>query len=170
MYICSNQYISHYIFYSALDIIAMPDYHLGWQIAGPEELSTLKVVEGGQGINGTTYANGLVTDQTVFGAILINPNATVLATQAAQHGNTAYDPRGAISFIYEEARNFYSENQYVSFMSTKLIESAIAIASMRFVTPFANAAAPATNGGTANVTSLTTALQGNALSYPFYYS
>ena len=148
----------------------MPDFHLGWQIASADELSTLQVTQGGQGINATAYATNLVLDQTVFAAIIINPNATVLATEAAQQGNTAYDPRGAISFIYEEARDFYSENQYVSLLANELINSAIAMASMRFVTRFANAAAPATNGGTANATSLSTALMGNALSYPFLYS
>lgn len=79
----------------------MPDYHLGWQIANEEELSTLKITEGGQGMNASEYAMNLVLQQDVFAVILINPNATVLATEAAQQGNAEYDPRGAISFYFE---------------------------------------------------------------------
>lgn len=69
---------------------------------GGEELGQLKLQEGGQGINASQYAMNLVLDQTVFAVIVINPNATRLATAAALTGNMAYDNRGAISFFYEE--------------------------------------------------------------------
>lgn len=148
----------------------MPDFHLGWQIPGQDELSLLKVTQDGQGQNASDYARELVLNQDVWGVILINPNATVLATQAAQNGNAAYDPRGAITFYYEEARNFYATDQYVSLMSTRLIKSAIAQASQQFTAQFLDNAAPNRNGGAANPGVLRTALTGNALTYPFYFS
>lgn len=77
-----------------------PHYHLGWQIAPSSELQTLRVEQGGQGLNASEYAVHLVTEQDVWAVVLINPNATVLATQAAQQGVSTYDPRGAISFYY----------------------------------------------------------------------
>lgn len=77
-----------------------PEYHLGWQIAPSSELQTLRVEQGGQGLNASDYARDLVTNQDVWAVILINPNATVLATEAAQRGSSTYDPRGAISFFY----------------------------------------------------------------------
>lgn len=78
-----------------------PYYHLGWQIAPSSELQTLRVTQGGQGLNASDYARGLVLNQDVWAVVLINPNATVLATEAAQQGIASYDNRGAISFFYE---------------------------------------------------------------------
>lgn len=83
------------------DAAQNPGYHLGWQIAPSSELQTLRVTQGGQGLNASEYARDLVLNQDVWAVILINPNATVLATEAAQQGITAYDNRGAISFFYE---------------------------------------------------------------------
>ena len=137
----------------------MPHYHLGWQIADNSELQQLRVQEGGQGMNASDYARQLVLNQDVWGVVIINPNATVLATEAANNGNAAYDSRGAITFYYEEARNFYGTNQYVSLLTLQLLESAIAQASQQFVSQYTGSAA-----------ALTTALNGNALTYPFYYS
>jgi len=145
----------------------MPGYHLGWQYASQQELSLLKVTQDGQGQNASDYAMDLVLNQDVFGVILINPNATVLATEAALNGNTAYDPRGAVSFFYEEARNFYSEDQYVSLHSVRVIDAAIAAASEQFVTQLLTTAA---QSGTSDTTALQTAFSGNALAYPFYYN
>jgi len=138
---------------------SMPHYHLGWQIADSSELQNLRVQQGGQGINASDYASQLVLNQDVWAVILINPNATVLATEAATTGNAAYDPRGAISFFYEEARNFYATNQYISLLGLQTIESAIAQASRQFVSQF-----------TGSADALATALAGNALTYPFGYS
>lgn len=121
-------------------------------------------------MNGSDYAYNIVYEQDVFAAIVINPNATVLATEAAQRGLTTYDPRGAITFYYQEARNFYTQNQYVSLLSVRLINSAIAQASTQFAQQILRNAAPATNGGAANATALISAVSGNALSYPFYYN
>jgi hypothetical protein len=78
-----------------------PGYHLGWQIAPLSELETLRVAQGGQGLNASEYARDIVKNQDVWAVILINPNATVLATEAAQQGIAAYDPRGAIGFYFE---------------------------------------------------------------------
>lgn len=141
------------------NVQAMPQYHLGWQFSDQSELQMLRVEQGGQGMNASDYAAQLVTNQDVYAVILVNPNATVLATEAATSGNAAYDPRGAISFFYSEARNFYAANQYIAFLGTQLIESAIAQASQEFVSQFTGSAA-----------ALSTALAGNALTYPFYYS
>lgn len=137
----------------------MPGYHLGYQFESVENLQTLRVQQGGQGTNASDYAMQLVLNQDVWAAILINPNATVLATEAANNGNGAYDSRGAISFFYEEGRNFYAANQYVVFLGSQVIQSGIAQASRQFVSQLTGSAA-----------ALSTAAAGNALSYPFYYS
>lgn len=83
------------------DAAENPYYHLGWQIAPSSELQTLRVSQGGQGLNASEYARELVLNQDVWAVVLINPNATVLATEAAQQGLSTYDRRGAISFFYE---------------------------------------------------------------------
>lgn len=60
----------------------------------------------GQGLNASEYARELVLNQDLWAVILINPNATVLATEAAQQGLSTYDNRGAISFFYEWKYHF----------------------------------------------------------------
>ncbi|KAK9896046.1 hypothetical protein P389DRAFT_73741 [Cystobasidium minutum MCA 4210] len=147
-----------------------PEYHLGWQIAPSSELQTLRVEQGGQGLNASDYARNLVTNQDVWAVILINPNATVLATQAAQQGSSSYDPRGAISFFYTEARNIYASQQYVVPLSTQLLSSAIAQASSQFASQIVSAAAPGGGNAGGNITALNSALNGKALAYPFWYS
>lgn len=144
------------------DAAASPGYHLGWQYASADDLQMFRVTQDGQGQNASEYARQIVLNQDVFGVILISSNATVLATEAALTGNTAYDPRGAIAIYYEEARNFYAANQYVTFHSTRVIEAAIAQASAQLASILLGS-----GGGTA---ALTTAANGNALSYPFYFS
>lgn len=144
------------------DAAASPGYHLGWQYASADELQMFRVTQDGQGQNASEYARQIVLNQDVFGVILISSNATALATEAALTGNTAYDPRGAIALYYEEARNFYAANQYVTFHSTRIIEAAIAQASEQLASILLGS-----GGGTA---ALTTAANGNALSYPFYFS
>jgi len=140
-----------------------PGFHLGWQYATEEELSMLKLTPDGQGVNATTYANQLVQNQDVFAVILIHPNATVRATEAAQQGSTGYDSRGAISFIYEEARNFFTEGLLVAPYGERLISSAINAANSQFAANFLSGAA-------ANATAVTTAVAAMALSHPFGYS
>lgn len=146
----------------AQNIQTYPGYHLGWDIASSEDLSMFKLTDNGQGINASTYARDLVTDQTVFGVIIINANATAAATEAVQQGQTSYDGRGAMSLYYEEARNFYSEDQYVQFLSIKLMHAAILQASSQFASRFLQNADAAT---------LTTASSGSiAITQPFGYS
>jgi len=97
--------------------------------------------------------------------ILIHPNATVLATEAADAGSAGYDPRGALAFYYEEARNFYGTNQYIVALADKSIRSGIQQANVNFAnTLLANAVAAG------NTNALTTASNSNALASPFGYS
>lgn len=68
----------------------------------------MKLTPDGQGRNASEYARDLVLDQDVFGAVVIHPNATVSATEAAQQGIQSYDPEGSIAFYYSESRNLFS--------------------------------------------------------------
>lgn len=43
-----------------------------------------------------------------------------------------YESQGAIGFYYEEARNFYSENQYVTLHTTQVLEAATTQANTEF--------------------------------------
>lgn len=58
-----------------------------------------------------------VYDEQAWAALIINPNATALATQAIQQGNTSYDPAGAFQLIIVSAREdatIYSYGQSLS--------------------------------------------------------
>ncbi|ETN37241.1 uncharacterized protein HMPREF1541_08231 [Cyphellophora europaea CBS 101466] len=61
-----------------------------------------------------------VHHEDVWGAIVINPNATALLRQAVEQGNTSYDPTGACQIIYNQARDIESFNQYVIPTLTRL--------------------------------------------------
>lgn len=45
-----------------------------------------------------------IYDEKAWAALIINPNATALAMQAIQQGNTSYDPAGAFQLIIVSAR------------------------------------------------------------------
>lgn len=51
---------------------------------------------------------------------------------AGQASSITYEPQGAVSFYYEEARNFYSENQYISLLTTQVLEAAITQSNAEF--------------------------------------
>lgn len=163
-----------------MNIAAKPSYHLGWQfeenlerfsLSGngvPEDVSS-------RGIDADEYARQLVNNQDVFGVVVIHANATSAATQAYQQGSVDYSPMGAVSFYYEEARNFYTTNQYLSFFTTQLLNSAGNEAAMQFAARQLTAATT----GTVNYTALSTAIsppsgsQGfssSLLTQPFSYS
>ena len=46
-----------------------------------------------------------VYNQDIWAAIIINSNATALLRQAVETGNSSYDPRGAITIVYNQARD-----------------------------------------------------------------
>lgn len=165
--------------------LAMPDYHLGWQFE--QDLERFSLAAPGtygnlsdRGIDVDTYARDLVLDQTVFGVIIIHSNATSAATMAYQGTLTGYEPQGAAAFYYEEARNFYSEDQHVSFLSTQMLSSALNTAATTFASRQLLAASTATGGY--NLTGLcptgaTLPAQGAMssvstipITQPFYYS
>ena len=163
-----------------MNMEAMPGFHLGWQIE--ENLERFSLSGSGipndvstRGIDADEYAMQLVNSQTVFGAVVIHANATSAATQAYQQGLTDYSPLGAMSFYYEEARNFYTTNQYLAFFTTKLLESAGNQAAMQFAARQLTAATT----GTVNFTALSTSISPPAgrqgfssslLTQPFSYS
>lgn len=165
-------------------IAAKPHFHLGWQIE--EDLGRFALSGNGvpsgvsqRGIDADEYARNLVLDQTVFGAVVIHANATSAAKQAYENGSPDYSPLGAASFYYEEARNFYTTNQYLAFYTTKLLEAAGADAGMLFAQRQLNAAAASTAGGAVNFTALSTAIapppgrmgfSSSLLTKPFAYS
>lgn len=118
---------------------AMPHYHLGWQYEDRLDRFSLAASAGAptnvstRGIDADMYARDLVNNQDVFGAIVIHSNATSAAQQAFSNpASLQYEPQGAISFYYEEARNFYSENQYVVFWTEKILTAATTVANSEF--------------------------------------
>jgi hypothetical protein len=113
---------------------------------------------------------------SVFGAIVIHANATSAATQAYEQGLTNYSSLGAMSFYYEEARNFYTENQYVAFHTTQLMADAGSQAGAQFAARQLTAATASTPP---NYTALTTSISpptgvegysSSLLTQPFSYS
>lgn len=136
-----------------------PGFHLGWQLADQKELSQFKLTPDGQGVNVSEYASNLVRDQTVWGAVVIHPNATRLAIEAAQQGISTYDPRGSIAFYYEEARNIFSNLLWVLRFTTDTLSFGISQASSQFATQLINAS---------NGTALSTAAP--IISTPFGFS
>ncbi|ORY31254.1 hypothetical protein BCR39DRAFT_527136 [Naematelia encephala] len=97
--------------------------HLGWYEADTATLQNFRLTETGQGLDAYEYGMKIVTDQDVWAVIIVNANATSGAWSAITSG-TEWDPSGAITFIYEEARNFYGTDQYVSRLTTDLLTSA----------------------------------------------
>ncbi|UZJ52485.1 hypothetical protein CBS101457_001805 [Exobasidium rhododendri] len=163
------------------NIAAQPGFHLGWQFE--DDLGRFALTGYGvptdvspRGIDADEYASQLVLDQTVFGAVVIHANATSAATQAYQQGSANYSSSGAMSFYYEEARNFYSTNQYVAFYTTQVLSAAGNMAGVQFA---ARQLTAATTGTTPNFTALSTAISpptgvmgysSSLLTQPFYYS
>lgn len=113
----------------------------------------------GQGLNASQYASDLVSDQTVFASVVVHPNATVLANEAAQQGISTYDPRGSISFYYSESRNLFSVLLWVDRFVSETLASAIGQASSSFAAEFIDPA---------NATALSTAAP--VIAQPFSYS
>lgn len=54
-----------------------------------------------------------VFNHDIWAAIIINSNATALLKTAVETGNASYDPRGAISIVYNQARDVESYNFYI---------------------------------------------------------
>lgn len=112
---------------------------------------------------------------SVFGAVVIHANATSAATQAYENGSSDYSPLGAMSFYYEEARNFYTTNQYLAFYTSQLLNIAANEAGMQFAARQLTAATT----GTPNFTAISTSLDpptgrpgfsSSLLTQPFGYS
>lgn len=55
-----------------------------------------------------------VQQDKLWGAIIINANATSLLRSAVLNGNSSYEPLGAAQIIYNQARDIESYNQYIS--------------------------------------------------------
>ena len=55
-----------------------------------------------------------VHEEKLWGAIIINANATALLRHAVEVGNSSYDPLGACQIVYNQARDIESYNQYIS--------------------------------------------------------
>lgn len=54
-----------------------------------------------------------VYNEDIWAAIIINQNATQLLQEAVATGNTTYDPRGAASIVYNQARDVESYNFHI---------------------------------------------------------
>ncbi|KAK8850590.1 hypothetical protein IAR55_004509 [Kwoniella newhampshirensis] len=135
--------------------------HLGWWEADAATLQTLRIAPGGQGLDPYEYAMARVLNQDVWGVIIVNANATSGVWAGLTEG-TMWEPTGAMTFLYEEARNFYAAGQYVSRLSTELMTSAGSAAATTLasqILALGNASAV-----------LTTGAQAGAVIAPFSYN
>ncbi|KAJ9114042.1 hypothetical protein QFC22_005862 [Naganishia vaughanmartiniae] len=116
-------------------------WSLGYRFPSPETLAQFSLPVRGSdgvisytpGVNASEWARERVDQQDVWAVLLVNGNATMDALRAI-NGGEAYDPTGAVTFIYTEARNFYAANQYISTQTTALINSATQHASIQLLT------------------------------------
>lgn len=76
--------------------------HLGFQFIEPSKFD-----------NDPMKVRLAVYNEDCWAAIIINSNATALLMQAVENGNASYDPRGAGSMIYNQARDIESYNFYI---------------------------------------------------------
>ncbi|CAD6578689.1 MAG: hypothetical protein TREMPRED_002243 [Tremellales sp. Tagirdzhanova-0007] len=97
--------------------------HLGWYEADASTLQTFRLTPTGQGMDVYDYSVDKVNNQDVWAVMIINANATS-GVWASVTSGAAWDPTGAITFIYEEARNFYATDQYVSRLGLELMTAA----------------------------------------------
>ena len=61
-----------------------------------------------------------VYDQHIWAAIVVNANATALLRRAVETGDATYDPMGAAQFIYNEARDETTYDNYIVPLVTQL--------------------------------------------------
>ncbi|WVR08674.1 hypothetical protein IAU60_005732 [Kwoniella sp. DSM 27419] len=97
--------------------------HLGWYEADSATLQQFRVESGGQGLDPLEYAQQKVLNQDVWAVLIVNANATSGVWAGLTEG-TMWSPSGAMTFVYEEARNFYGEGQYVSRLSLQIMQMA----------------------------------------------
>ncbi|KAJ9093878.1 hypothetical protein QFC21_006251 [Naganishia friedmannii] len=116
-------------------------WSLGYQFPSTETLAQFSLPVRGSdgavtytpGINASEWARERVNEQDVWAVVLVNGNATMDALHAI-NGGEGYDPTGAVTFIYTEARNFYAANQYIATQIITLLNSATQRASLSLLT------------------------------------
>ncbi|WWC65253.1 uncharacterized protein I303_107870 [Kwoniella dejecticola CBS 10117] len=94
--------------------------HLGWYGADASTVQQFRLTPGGQGLDPYAYAEEKVLNQDVWGVLIINSNATSGVWDGLTQG-TMWEPTGAMTFLYEESRNFYAANQYVSRLASMIM-------------------------------------------------
>lgn len=77
-------------------------HHLGYEIHSPADYQ-----------NDPMAVRVAVHDERLWGAIIINSNATYLLREAIRVGNSSYDPSGAAQIIYNQARDPETYNQFI---------------------------------------------------------
>lgn len=102
--------------------------HLGWFNTSTDTLQTLRTTEYGRGIEPYTYAMERVLNEDIWAALIVNSNATS-GVWAALTSGASWEPQGAITLVWQEARNFYGTEQYIQRLSLELITSATGQAS-----------------------------------------
>ncbi|GHJ90006.1 hypothetical protein NliqN6_6408 [Naganishia liquefaciens] len=149
-------------------------WSLGYQFPSEETLSQfslpLKDADGQirytPGVNASEWAMERVNNQDVWAVVIVNGNATMDALNAVSNGGQQYDPSGAVTFIYTEARNFYAANQYIATQVVSLLNSATQQASRTHALTVLNQAAAGVDGGVNHLTTADPA----ALTYAFGYN
>ncbi len=94
--------IGPYVVNAALAELLEPQ-HLGWVAHSPAQYN-----------NDPLNVRAAVHDEKIWGAVIINANATSLLQAAVLNGNTSYDPLGCCQIIYNQARDIESYNQYIT--------------------------------------------------------
>ncbi|KAK1923232.1 hypothetical protein DB88DRAFT_547225 [Papiliotrema laurentii] len=97
--------------------------HLGWYLADDATVQQFRLTPDGRGLDPFQYAVGKVNTQDVWGVLIVNANATNGVWDALT-GGAEWSRNGSMTFVYEEARNFYGVEQYVSRLSTMLMRAA----------------------------------------------
>lgn len=110
---------------------------LGWYEADSATVQQFALTPGGQGLNAFEYASQKVLNQDIWGALIINANATSGVWAGLTEGaiwDRKFSPivrfkweklispaAGAMTLVYEEARNFYGTDQYISRLGLSLM-------------------------------------------------
>ncbi len=134
--------------YTAVQNAFNTEPHLGWFFADSSVTRQFNLTASGQGVNVYDYAVQEILQQDFWAVLILNANATSGIWNAVNSGTTwdrgsfahffpmrkllSIAATGAMTFIYEEARNFYGTDQYVTRLGLQLMSSVSSAASTTF--------------------------------------
>lgn len=116
--------------YAAIEQAKQSEPTLGWFQTSNYTLQTLRITEDGRGLDPYQYAVYQVLSENVWAAVIVNANATRGVWNAITTG-AEWDPTGAMTFVWEEARNFYGTEQYIQRLTLAMMTTAAGQASTK---------------------------------------